>query len=174
MAYFLLAFKIKMLTPAICLLVIWSPNLWGRVWTYLSDCWYSFISFRPWQTWSSPTWSPTSHVPVNWPCAVRCAPTPPAERRNPSSPTRSSHRNSRHTFWCSRATCGGARGLLLKSFIQTHKPTTPLQQECQLTRKCHQERTKWFLQMYSHTHIYFRFWSLDGTNICLSKPLYAT
>lgn len=96
MAYFLLAFKIKMLTPAICLLVIWSPNLWGTVWTYLSDCWYSFISFRPWQTWSSPTWSPTSHVPVNWPCAVRCAPTPPAERRNPSSPTRSSHRNSRH------------------------------------------------------------------------------
>lgn len=161
MAYFLLAFKIKMLTPAICLLVIWSPNLWGTVWTYLSDCWYSFISFRPWQTWSSPTWSPTSHVPVNWPCAVRCAPTPPAERRNPSSPTRSSHRNSRHTFWCSRATCGGARGLLLKSFIQTHKPTPPLQQECQLTRKCHQERTKWF-------------WSLEGTNICLSKPLYAT
>lgn len=102
-----------------------------------------FVLSRLWQTWSSPTWSPTNRVPASWPCAAHCAPIPPVERPRPSSPARNSHRNA-HVPTCTLSDAPPAAGLPVKkhkasvnrSFIHTHKHTQFPQQECQLHGKC--------------------------------------
>lgn len=123
------------------------------------------VPSRLWRTWSSPTWSPTSRVPVSWPCAARCAPTPPVERPRPSSPTRNSHRQTqKHTHWCpehSRAPCEeNIRPFSINtSFIHAHLQHTQfLQHECQWIEE-------WRLQMLALLLICWQIYFLIGTKL---------